>query len=427
MKLRIKLRIKSIVLVLALFFMAACKSSGISESVSGNCESALQKDVYKTPRQDLREWIGYYTRIGATKDNGSLHMEFLLYEEGGQFYGYLAVDGYEKTENGSISPRRRMLTTVSVHGEEVYVYFYEEVPIEGFFTFADQLAAFMGTGGGEEAVEAYFGSYSRGDLLFSMKADGENILTTWKKPFSAESEESLAERKFYNWEQQYITCDLLGEADKAAFLAARGVGKEEAPFFTYYNADNRPEIVVYLDEPEAGGTGIYYFYDVTGAVFEQGFGIPACEKEKWTDSRFDVTKYGDTGERGVHDYIENYEYNEQGQITHFQSEGLITGYGTDGGEPFRGTVIEITYSYRDDGTLERKEGFYSDIIFDSCDCTMTSEYDAEERLVHTSGYITHGSTERHYIYSQDNPCPDYGLMLDYAGRVSAYAFIRYTY
>ena len=85
---------------------------------------------------------------------------------------------------------------------------------------------------------------------------------------------------------------------------------------------------------------------------------------------------------------------------------------TDIEEPCRDRVIEITYFYRDDGTLEKKEGFYNAWIFGTVGCSERCFYDAQGRLIYSSAYITHGSLDYYYIYEGENAAPAYCLCLD---------------
>lgn len=390
---------KLIVLFSLVWLLAACGSR--EETAPKNWKSRRQ--IQET---DLQEWCGYYTRSGKTRENGWVGMDFILYEKEGIFWGYLSVDGHEyHGEMADTYQNKRILTTVQAHAGEVFVYFYEEIPIENESgTFSD--------GQGD-----YFGACTRGDLLFSMKQEGEDILTTWERPFLTEAEESLNERKFYRFDMPHLSCTLLGEKDRDAFLTANGIMAEEVPFFVYDDEDSGRQFTVYTDAPAAGGIGIYC---EGGRIW--GFGIPACSGEAWVDERFEVTYGGDTGEQLVEDYTASRTYNEQGQLIRFLSEGTIT----DIEEPHRDRVIEITYTYRDDGTLEQKEGFYNAWIFGSVGCSERCFYDEKGRLAYSSAYITHGSLDNYYIYSGDDVRPDYGIMLDYDGSIHAYEFVHYT-
>lgn len=387
------------VLILLVLLLAACGSPKMTVPEG-------RKTKYQLPKTDLQEWCGYYSRSGKTKDNGIVDMDFVLYEQEGLFWGYLSVEGHEyHGEMADTYQHKRILTTVRAHAGGVFVYFYEEIPIEET------------EGISVKEQEDYFGACTRGDLLFTMKQEGADILTTWEKPFLAEAEESLTERSFHRFDIHSLSCILLGEKDREAFLAARGISSWAVPFFVYEDEDSGRQLAVYTDEPAGGGTGIYR---EGGRV--QGIGIPACSEAEWVDERFEVTYGGDTGERSVDDYTENRTYNEQGQLTRFLSEGMIT----DIEEPCRDRVIEITYFYRDDGTLEKKEGFYNAWIFGTVGCSERCFYDAQGRLIYSSAYITHGSLDNYYIYQGDGARPDYGIMLDYDGSIHAYEFIHYT-
>ncbi len=214
---------------------------------------------------------------------------------------------YYKETADAYHQYKRILTAVQAHAGKVFVYFYEEIPIEG------AEGAFV------KGQEDCFGACTRGDLLFTMKLEGEDILTAWEKPFLAEAEESLSERRFHSFDIQYLSCMLLGEKDREAFLTARGISSQATPFFVYADEDSGRQLTVYTDEPKAGGTGIY----CEGGRM-QGIGIPSCSEETWVDERSVVTYCGDTGEQAVEDYTESRTYNEQGQLARFLSEGTIT-------------------------------------------------------------------------------------------------------
>jgi len=387
-------------LILLVLFLAACGSPKITEADSWKTRRTIQE-------ADLQEWCGYYFRSGKTRDNGTVDMDFVLYEKEGLFWGYFSVERreYYKETADAYHQYKRILTAVQAHAGKVFVYFYEEIPIEG------------AEGASVKGQEDCFGACTRGDLLFTMKLEGEDILTAWEKPFLAEAEESLSERRFHSFDIQYLSCMLLGEKDREAFLTARGISSQATPFFVYADEDSGRQLTVYTDEPKAGGTGIY----CEGGRM-QGIGIPSCSEETWVDERSVVTYCGDTGEQAVEDYTESRTYNEQGQLARFLSEGTIA----DREEPCRDIVIEVTYSYRDDGTLEKKEGFYNAWIFGSVGCSEFCIYDEQERPVYTSAYITHGRLDTYYIYLGEKVSPNYGLILDFDGLVHAYEWIHYT-
>lgn len=320
----------------------------------------------------LDEWVGHYTYTGKTSDDGSIRMNLFLYREADRLYGYLCMDEYE----GDFYLYRRMLTQVHADEEGISIYFDKVISQEG--------------------QEAHFGTYQKGDLLFSME------------------KEDSGEQGFVR--KDYFSIQLVDQSDIEAFLTARGISEAE-PFYRYYDESGNLQLELYWDEALLSGTGIFY------SDYVNGFPVTDCEPREWQDHKWDVTKDGRDASKGLEEYEEHYEYNEQGQLISFCSEGILT----DLGESDKVTGIRIEYFYREDGTLERKKCYYNGFLFETTRQSETCYYDSEERLSFTSAYITHGRLEYYYIYADDDKEPSYCLILDhyYLEQATSGALIAY--
>lgn len=191
-----------------------------------------------------------------------------------------------------------------------------------------------------------------------------------------------------------------------AALSAVACGKGEKPqetlVYRYYDEDGEQQLEFYWNEAQQSGTGSFY----SDAVYE--FDVSECVESEWQDRKWDVTKYGSDAS-GMEEYQENYEYNEQGQLVRFCSEGISDEWG----EPQLTIGIQINFFYREDGTLERKECSYHPLWFETFRQSEIYYYDEQERLVYTRAYITHGYLEDYYIYLENDSAPSYCLTVDH--------------
>lgn len=78
-------------------------------------------------------------------------------------------------------------------------------------------------------------------------------------------------------------------------------------------------------------------------------------------------------------------------------------------------IIEITDTYREDGTLAEKACSYNHRAFGTTRMGETSVYDSSGRILYTRSYITHGYLEDYYIYEGDAVEPSYCLIVDHQG------------
>lgn len=79
----------------------------------------------------------------------------------------------------------------------------------------------------------------------------------------------------------------------------------------------------------------------------------------------------------------------------------------------RDRLLEIEFTYREDGTLRRRDYAHNMMALETWHSVTHSFYDTQERLLYEDCYITHGSMDYYYIYQDDKEMPAYCLMLDH--------------
>ncbi len=79
----------------------------------------------------------------------------------------------------------------------------------------------------------------------------------------------------------------------------------------------------------------------------------------------------------------------------------------------RDRLLEIEFTYREDGTLRRRDYAHNMMALETWHSVAHSFYDTQERLLYEDCYITHGSMDYYYIYQDDKEQPTYCLMLDH--------------
>ena len=72
----------------------------------------------------------------------------------------------------------------------------------------------------------------------------------------------------------------------------------------------------------------------------------------------------------------------------------------------------MDYEYGENGNLKYRFYFHNARIFGTWYTTWKSYFDNQGRIAYECIYITHGSMEKFYIYSDDDEKPEYLLMLD---------------
>lgn len=249
-----------------------------------------------------------------------------------------------------------------------------------------------------------------------------------------EQEPDAEDGDLYNISDDYGWTGDITDETRTEFIdhfMGEGASKEE-PFYEFYgiedsyrNAEGELQLELYYDEATGVGCGIRYERieddEDNLSVNMKGFAFntietltdnPESGEGGYTNSTdaFSVTYYdGSDGRDSVEDYEESYEYNDAGQLTHYESTGRID-WLKDTDEIQR--VIKADFTYREDGTLCRKEGYYNTHIFGTAQSSYVTYFDEQQRVMYRQAYITHGSLDYYYIYDGDGASPCYVLMLD---------------
>lgn len=202
--------------------------------------------------------------------------------------------------------------------------------------------------------------------------------------------------------------------DEAAFISAFGVVDAE-PFYEYYNPDGTKRLTLYYNEETEEGCGIRY-YERDPSTFETsgmyGFTFTGMSEEQWDGSQREYLKQesvdGNNGASMINEYQENYEYDSAGRITHFDSTGIIDWLSDDETK----NILWIDYEYDENGNLKHRSYYHNPYVFGTWYSAWESYFDEFGRVEYEDVYITHGSLDYYYIYSDNSDQPAYELMLD---------------
>jgi len=203
--------------------------------------------------------------------------------------------------------------------------------------------------------------------------------------------------------------------DEETFLGAMGFAGQE-PFYEYDNPDGSPRLLLYYDPTTGEGCGIRYYrrwadeWDTTGVY---GFAFAETQTKKWEGFQTDYSKQlsiaGDTGASSVLDYKENYEYDDMGNVVHFDSGGEID-WLEDASE--KHMLLEMDYEYDGNGIMRHRAYRHNGYVFGTTYMSWETYFDADGRPEYEDIYITHGTFERYYIYTEASVTPLFELELD---------------
>ncbi len=211
----------------------------------------------------------------------------------------------------------------------------------------------------------------------------------------------------------------LGYTERDRLLEDCGFNGKE-PFYQYHDENGELQLELYYNEGTCKGCGIRY--DPGGNQNPQGFKFDGSKMEEYDSEflkeRLNADPYELLANGGVdlskdewiEDYEENIEYMSDGRPKHFTSQGWIT-YVDDEHETQK--LLEIEFTYREDGTLRRRDYAHNMMALETWHSVTHSFYDTQERLLYEDCYITHGSMDYYYIYQDDKEQPTYCLMLDH--------------
>lgn len=205
--------------------------------------------------------------------------------------------------------------------------------------------------------------------------------------------------------------------EEKEFLREHGF-EEAEPFYQYDVMTGEPQVVLYFDEKTGKGCGFvcetYYSSQREKWVEKKGFEFDSVETEIWkkpnpyrlaVDER--VSDSPDNGENYVLNYKEEFTYTEDGKLDSFCSKGIWEEYEEEV------EILQLDYTYRDDGTLCYREYGHNPFFFMTFLQSYVSYYDEQERLIYERGYITHGTYAFHYFYLDEDDKPEFCLELDY--------------
>ena len=232
------------------------------------------------------------------------------------------------------------------------------------------------------------------------------------------------------WQDLADNGEAINGEDKTNFLEMFGFGDSE-PFYVHTEEDGYALVELYYDEERDLGC-VICDGENTGN-YSYGFAFNSCKEVSWhyPDPFSVLSIYNTTGEEAVTDYRENYEYDDEGRLIHFQSTGtplespLVE---TDDNEDwYNQYIIDVAFTYDAQGKLTKKVYNHSPVWympFGTWFSWQVSHYDERERLAHTAAYVTHGSVEGYYIYQGDSDEPAYFLELDHGWDVNFYKFTQ---
>lgn len=228
------------------------------------------------------------------------------------------------------------------------------------------------------------------------------------------SDEEMEKESFYVYAagEDYSTRYwYLNEAD-----LLEGTGFSNAvPFLENYDSDGNKRLTFYYDEQTQKGCGIRYYkiyYDTYTEIRMSGFTFDQIQNDVWDQEKTDyfdtVSIEGTTGSEDLEEYREETTFNENGQITHYGSFGIVPWL--ENPEPE--SILSIDYQYYDNGELSRRYYVHNGFVFGTTGTTWDSYFDEDGRIVYEHLYITHGSLDTYYIYMTESSQADYVLMLD---------------
>lgn len=339
----------------------------------------------------LKEWAGYYRCWGRMTTGIQMSTDFWIYEESGNYYGYLVMDCWKSEGEGAFQHQiNGILAEIHAREDSVEACFVKEFP-------------------GKPGQESLFSSCEDGEKLFVLRGGKEELQTEWMAPeLSGEDMKG-----FTSWE--HLSTAVVNEEQIGQFLRVEGIDAGEEPWFWFDDDGGRRRLNFWFDPVSGKGTGIFYtFYPGVedDENYIAGFSMDSGDivQKVWENRTDSVTKEGEEAYM-PDEAVEIWEYDEAGRPVSY----LLEGSDPWKEEPDQLKIIEITYTYRADGTLAEKACWYNHRAFGTTRMSETSVYDAQERILYTRSYITHGYLEDYYIYEKDAMEPSYCLILDHQG------------
>lgn len=247
----------------------------------------------------------------------------------------------------------------------------------------------------------------------------QEVIPVW----ISESAEDMEEREKSGFE--YMQHAVWGNSgytaeyeDRQSLLEEYGFGDRE-PDYESYDERGDLRLELYVNEAEGTACGFAhdyrYTYDLEKREYLYGFTVDSIWEQEWEEpDPFNMKAVdGTDGADQVEEYEENLDYREDGQPDYFESRGYIE-WLKDGGETegVKDTLLQISYIYRDDGTLFYRGYRHNSQVFGTTFLNLNSYYDERGRIRYEDGYITHGTYYYYYFYEDNGKKPKYCLALD---------------
>lgn len=228
------------------------------------------------------------------------------------------------------------------------------------------------------------------------------------------------------WENPYAGSmyDLLAEEDVEKYL--KGLGMEDVSPVCYYDPKGAPKLKLYYDRETGRGCGLGYEETEDGTDL-LGFEISGYESYQWNyywnfpNPYATQIRYGEDLRIDRIPYFiyekttgleETYTYDSENRLCAYHLRGCVK---TEGKESKQEEIFTVSFSYRENGTLQEKEYQFNEDVFghESVDWNPHYVYDELERLL----YVGHGRREIfdacYLVYEGDSMIPAAYLELDY--------------
>lgn len=196
-------------------------------------------------------------------------------------------------------------------------------------------------------------------------------------------------------------------------------------YYVYYTPlDDTLHLQLWFDPETGKGCGFRYVWEGADGplavpdIYAFGFHgttVPtewddpyACGLLGNADAYSVLTPWGTDGSEAVSSLRSDWSYRADGNPEAFHAAGT-----DESGNPV--DVLDVTFSYWDDGPLLSKSYFHNQLLFGTAYLSTQMYYTSHERLAYARCYLTHGSLELFYFYDGDGDTPAYCLMLDNDG------------
>lgn len=264
----------------------------------------------------------------------------------------------------------------------------------------------------------YVAAYTA-DLSFdgsSFRLDpGSSALTLYPEVLPDAPVTSWAERNLHNATENTPT--------RSEILAEYGFTWDDI-YAVYYSPQETLELQLWFEPDTGTGCGFRYVWEgadgplAAPAIYAFGFHgatVPTERDDPYTcgllgnaDAYSVLTPWGTDGSEVVSGFRSQYSYRADGKPEEFKATGT-----DDAGNQV--DVLDVTFSYWDDGSLLSKSYFHNQLLFGTAYFSTQMYYTSYERLDYARCYLSHGSLELFYFYDGESTSPSYCLMLDNDG------------